>query len=421
MNPDELIHHYLDGTATQAEADELSRQIESDTATRDRYLALAELHTALSADETLREVKAASVLKRNHHTPWLKIAAAVALLASGVWWIVASAQVAPPMAKLISSMNAQWTDENTELSLNAGEAPTGILRLLEGKVEFATSLGAMVTLEGATAMRFENATTIFIESGKVVCRCPTPESRVTVRTPQTQVIDLGTEFVVEARADLSTRVAVLSGEVRVGEDASSRVLHEGEGAEVRSQGLTMLHTEVVREMQPRVSADNAASNRELNRLTNPSFDGDSGWQLASGHSDIADGVLRVSSHGNRFWPSARQTLWESGLSGKIITASARAMQLPSDPFQPMQFAVLKIVFNGERGRSIAYASRHFQFGGEPVGVFHEANIKAEAPPGTKGVTLELLLNARGEERGTVVFDDAVLSITPTPATPTSAP
>jgi FecR protein len=420
MNTDDLIHHYLDGTATKAETDQLSHLIETDVITRDRYLALAELHAALSADESLLQIPQIPQIKHEPRPhghlpgPWLKIAAALALLASGVWWFFSSPGMTPPMVKLISSINAQWANENTALSLNAGDAPVGLLSLIEGTAEFVTVHGASVTLEGPVVMRFEDATEIFVESGKIVCRCPTPESRVTVRTPQTQVVDLGTEFAVEARVDSSTRVAVLSGEVRVGADARGRVLHQGEAAEVRSPGMTMLRTEVVQEMVPHLPTPENAPENLNNLLRNPGFDPVSGdfWSLMDDRVRLTDSALRISSRSHRYWPNARQAVWLSDLPGRVVTASVRAKQPSADPLQPMQFAVLKIIFLGDKGRTLAYASRHFQFGGEAPDVFQKATLTAAAPPGTKGVSLELLLNARGEDRGTLIFDDAALTIEP---------
>jgi ferric-dicitrate binding protein FerR (iron transport regulator) len=419
MNHDDLIHRFLDGTASQAEAAELSHLIETDANVRNRYLDLAELHAVLSAEESLRAPRVEKRLARPkwvRFAPALKIAAALVVAGLAFWWLKPAAEPDLPFATLISTVNARWDDEATELSLNAGEAPSGMLRLLEGEAEFATSQGATVALEAPAVIQFESATAIFVESGKVLCRCPTPQSRLTVRTPETQVIDLGTEFSVEARGDRSTRVAVFSGEVKV----DSTVLREGQAAEVRSPGLTMLEASVVREMMAQMR-DDAPMPEVQNELREPDFADAkaANWELTPGHAKIEDQALRVSSRESRFWPNARQTVWRPDLSGRAIVASVRALQPADDPLQPMQFAVLKLVFRGERGSHIAYASRHFQFGGGTSGFFETAHVAAIAPPGTKGVSVELLLNARGEKNGSVVFDDAVLHIGPlkTPAAP----
>lgn len=416
MNMDDLIQRHLDGMNTADEAAELSRRIETDASTRSRYLDLAQLHAALAADESLRAPRFEKAVLRPQSSwvaPVLKAAAALVLAALVFWSLKPASGPLLPLATLISTENARWSDEGTELSLNAGEPPNGMLRLMEGQAEFVTSKGASVRLTAPAAVRFDSAVSLFVESGKVLCRCPTLESRLSVQTPQTQVVDLGTEFAVEARADASTRVAVLSGEVRV----DSTVLHQGQAAEVRHQGVTMLHTEVVQDMIDVRESTEIPQGDSV--LVNGRFDTPSAWELQDRHSWIENGALHVRSGGHRFWPNARQTLWKVP-SERVVTASVRAMQSEDDPLQPQQFAVLKIVFVGEGGKQIAYASRHFQFAGETPYVFQKATLTAFTPPGTKGVTMELLLNARGELDGSVIFDDAALTLgeSETPNVPT---
>lgn len=430
MNHDDLIQRFLDGHVSPAEAAELSRLIETDDDVRLRYLDLAELHAALTADETLRgpRVEAIPFTPAASRPRWVgavwKVAAVLLIAGIGVWMLLSHRKAAPlltpPIATLISTVNARWSDPSTELSLNAGEAPSGILRLMDGSAQFVTAKGASVILEAPAAMRFDGPTLIFVESGKVVCRCPTPASRLTVRTAQTRVVDLGTEFAVEVREDQSTRVAVRSGEVQLGPDSQTTVLRQGEAAEVRTRGVRLLRQEEVREMMRSFDEGSAMADGGLNRLKNGGFDrdGDGEWSLVTGNVQVVDGALRISSLGNRFWPSARQTIRSAGLPGRGVAASVRAMQPPDDPLRPQQFAVLKLVFIGTKDRDLAYASRHFQFGGEPVGEFQSAHVAAIAPAGTRGVRVEVLLNARGEDRGSVLFDDAVLMIgepTPQPA------
>jgi hypothetical protein len=150
MNHDDLIHRFLDGTASQAEAAELSQLIETDANMRNRYLDLSELHAVLSAEESLRAPRAEKVIARPkwvRFAPALKIAAVLVLVGLAFWWLKPAVQPDLPFATLISTVNARWENEATELNLNAGEAPSGMLRLLEGEAEFATSQGATVALE----------------------------------------------------------------------------------------------------------------------------------------------------------------------------------------------------------------------------------------------------------------------------------
>jgi hypothetical protein len=58
MNHEELIHRFLEGSASPGEAAVLSHLIETDASVRVRYLEFAELHASLIADETLRDPEA---------------------------------------------------------------------------------------------------------------------------------------------------------------------------------------------------------------------------------------------------------------------------------------------------------------------------------------------------------------------------
>ncbi len=406
----ELILDYLHGRES-LDAQRLNELLRTDAEAR------AFLRQASAMEVRLRElalvevpaqpVKASAWKPLRQSLAW---AASVLFMAGAMWYLWPSSSVAlPQVARLISTTNAVWDDATTELRLNSGDEPNGELRLQSGHAEFLTARGATVILEAPAEVNFVNANSLLVVSGKVRCRCPTPASRLTVRTPETQVIDLGTEFAVEARADRSTRVAVLSGEVKV----ASTVLKQGQGVEVRTLGVTALSPEMLAEMQQSFSPALPFDSQQANRLINGRFEsGESkkAWELTAENALIENGELSLHADGHHSWPNARQMIWQSDLSGRVVAAKIKAKQSASDPLAGSQFAVLKLVFMGERGVQFAYASRHFQFGGEQADIFQDAQVASIAPPGTKGVSVELLLNARGEKRGSVIFDDAVLAI-----------
>lgn len=407
----ELILDYLHGRMSVNEQ-RLNELLREDAEAR------AFLRQASAAEVRLREL--ALVGGVDQPTPKTQVlaswrrplawAASVAIMAAATWLLwLASSFSQPQVARLISTTNARWNDSTTELRLNSGDEPSGNLRLAEGRAEFVTALGATVILDGPAEVQFVADGSLLVLAGRVVCRCPTRESRLTVRTAQTQVVDLGTEFAVEARADSSTRVAVFSGEVKV----ASTVLKQGEGVEVRSKGVKVLSSEQLAEMQRSDEAAPFVSSSLSNRLLNGQFDaapGDRAWEIFSTHACVVDGELRISAKGHQSWPNARQIIWQSDLPGQVVSARVKARQPSDDALVDSQFAVLKLSFVSEHGVEFAYASRHFQFAGEPVNVFQEAQVAAIAPPGTKGVNVQLLLNARGENRGSVIFDDAALTL-----------
>lgn len=411
LNDQELILDYLHG---REPVDELRLN----ELLRDEADARAFLRQAAATEVRLRELALVeaggqATLKTKAFISWrhpLAWAASVALTAVATWlWWPSSSVSQPQVARLISATNARWDDSTTELRLNSGDEPSERLRLAEGRAEFLTAHGATVILDGPAEVQFVEAGSLLVVSGRVMCRCPTPESRLVVRTAQTEVIDLGTEFAVEARDDRSTRVAVLSGEVKV----ASTVLKQGQGVEVRTKGVTVLSPEMLAEMQRSFKADLPMDSPRSNRLIDGSFEASSAqktWELPVAFAKVEDGGLRISARGHQAWPNARQGIWQSDLAGRVVTLTVKAKQPSDDGLVESQFAVLKLTFVGERGVEFAYASRHFQFAGDPLDVPQEAQVAAIAPPGTKGVSVQLLLNAHGEKHGSVIFDDAVLTI-----------
>ena len=132
-----------------------------------------------------------------------------------------TADVTEAPAYLVASTQAQWSDPEIELCLRSGDLPRGLLRLDSGSAEFLFRNGASAMLLGPATVRFTGPDSLLVQDGQVLCRCPTTDSRITVATPTTQVVDLGTEFAVAvARQPGSTRVAVIQGEVRVGTQAT---------------------------------------------------------------------------------------------------------------------------------------------------------------------------------------------------------
>lgn len=426
---DTLLEAYFDGVLASDEKHELERRLLASAEDRHRFWQWAEWDALLSewGEETesleagegesscpskcippLSRKGAADMLR-----PWVFTLLGVFVVAF-VGWLVPNGRIEPPhSATLVSTINARWSDDAMELSLISGDNPTGrLLRLLKGTAEFRTLHGATVRMEGPAAMRIDGATTVYVQSGKVVCRCPTPESRLTVNTAQTRVIDLGTEFTVDARPGQSTRVAVLSGEVKVGDDKSATVLRKGEAVEVWTHGVTMLTPEEVNEMLRDFDHEVSAPDSGENWLINGDFENSNEGEWIPWESSpiIQNGRMHIGCEGNSPWPLVRQIFRRPDLSGRVYAASVRAMQSSDDPLHPMQHAVLKLVFKNHQKQDFAFAAKYFQFGGEQLDKFVQVEVAAIAPPGTTAVSFQLLMNSRNEKSGTVIFDDAVLRV-----------
>jgi hypothetical protein len=112
MNHDDLIQRFLEGHASPDQAAILSKLIETDDAVRTRFLALAEIHATLMADETLRTplpVKGAFAPKEHRWFQWRPLTAAAAGLVLGLFCAsVTWAYVAPSLGKAMSLLQESF-------------------------------------------------------------------------------------------------------------------------------------------------------------------------------------------------------------------------------------------------------------------------------------------------------------------------
>jgi hypothetical protein len=427
---DQLIDAHLNGAMTDDERRELDARLLHSAADRGRFWQLSETHVLLheGLQQRVTEPPLKSTPRRvSHPLRWLAAAAAIAVGCVLGWRAFVSKPVPPqPFATLAAANEAQWADPNVELMLRGGELPPGPLRLESGTAEFLCADGATVVMRGPATVRFPSRKRVAVESGKVFCRCPSPESRLSVETPTTEVVDLGTEFAVDARADRSTVVAVLSGEVQVGK-AQQRRLHKGEAVEVRGDGILAIQPLAREEFSELLLASPAvgdAMRRGENRLQDPGFENGltgrtwSGTETnleAVGNGGRSGNAVRVFARGYANWPQCRQKIATGDIAGKLVVASVWASTPAQDPLRPRQVAMLKIVFVNEEGRDFAFAMRRFLSPKSEPDRFEQAQLAAFAPPGTRQVQIQLMLNSNLLDSGSVVFDDASLVIADAPA------
>ncbi|WP_009965562.1 FecR domain-containing protein [Verrucomicrobium spinosum] len=433
---DSLLNAYFDGTLSPEDRHELEQRLLSSVENQEKFWEWASWDAILGEwgeelgswkempcrppRRVAPDTKRSRMLNSSLLTSWSFGLAGFVFVALVLCLNLGDPGVKPSAALLVSTVNARWSDDTPALSVTAGNDPAGRdLSLIEGTAEFQTLHGASVLMEGPASIRFEGPTSLFVRSGKVVCRCPTPASRLTVNTSQTSVEDLGTDFTVEAREDQSTRVAVLSGEVKVGGGKGGTVLRKGEAAEVRTLGVTMLNPEEVQQMLSSFDQSVGVPDDKDNWLKNGTFDtptpGSKDWLFSSKGVRIENGVLLVSARKQFSWPHARQKIFGEGLSGRTFVASVRTLEHTEDPLRAGQYAVLKLNFIDKYNKAFAYAAKAFLFSGETINADKSAQLAAIAPPGTKGVSFELLLGVQRDRSGTVAFDDAVLRVGEPPA------
>ena len=432
-----LLSDLVEGTITDERFADLNARLEADPEARQLYARYVELHASLERRWSEAPTTIAGPRPVRRDGRWTL--AAVAGLAATVAVVVllrpppgpgpdgSAESPAVPYATLVAAHGAVWADPNVDLALSVGQLPGVALRLDAGTAEFLLADGATVVARGPAAVRFPARGRVAVDLGRVFCRCPTPASRVVVETPAGEVIDLGTEFAVESRPDRTARVAVVSGEVRVG-SASGPSLRKGQSAEVRADGQLVVRALTAAELADLgglVPSAEAPGPTGENRIRDPGFDrglAADTWGGTDGHlSPDARGRagpgLRVSARGFAAFPLCRQWVRTGDLGGKLVVASVWAATPADDPISPGQFAGLKVVFLDAHDREFGFVKQHLLTGRPVPGRFEQARLVAVAPPGTAAVGIQLILYAARGRTGAVVFDDAALAVADVPPAP----
>jgi ferric-dicitrate binding protein FerR (iron transport regulator) len=146
--------------------------------------------------------------------PWL---AAAAVLVVGLVGLAASLWRSGPtansgVARIVASIDAEWRGEAPG---SRDVLPEGDYQLEAGMIDLLFADGARVEVRGPARFELRGSGHLHLESGTLVAQISDEALGFVVTSPQSEVIDLGTEFGVSVSADGSTDVHVLDGLVEV--------------------------------------------------------------------------------------------------------------------------------------------------------------------------------------------------------------
>lgn len=232
---DQLLARVVDETATDGEIHELEGLLSTDPAARKRYVHYLDLHAELdqrcSSIPSTVEVKPPqeqASLRRGLSGRSIAAMAAVLLVAMGVWWALAlrSGIENPPDAMLLAS-ELEPTDDSVALLLRAsdvvwrmdqpplagGNLLPGRLKLVSGSIQIEFFSGAVVTLEGPADFELVSANRAVCRQGRLRALVPAQARGFTIASPNTELVDLGTEFGMDVPAQGPTDIHVFEGEV----------------------------------------------------------------------------------------------------------------------------------------------------------------------------------------------------------------
>ena len=226
-----LLNTLADGGLTEAEERRLREILDRGEPARRVFREFAALHTVLHWDYAtlLAPQRPLSSRSDEHGGDWwppirraaaFLAAAAMAGAATVAAWMLMAPQAGPPGQAAKSGFLARVTQARFVLPAN-GERPltvgqsldAGRISLVGGAVELTLRNGVVVVFEGPGEIDLAGDLSATLHDGNVVVRMPEGKIGFVVRTPTTDVLDLGTEFAVSVGAGNTTDVQVYDGAV----------------------------------------------------------------------------------------------------------------------------------------------------------------------------------------------------------------
>ena len=219
MKPDEprfeLLQRYCDGMEMREEVAALERAILADAEFRKYAIEYLHLDSAMEEFGTVTEdrpvVKPAPSYRR-----WaLAAAAVVAVMGLGLqhWW---SGKAAPATVEVevLQLEDARFGGVQGTLHVHDRVA-LAALDLRSGTAQVRLSSDVKLTLAGLAYIAFSDPMHARLRQGKVTADCGTRGQGFTLETPVARVVDVSTQFGVEARTDGATDVMVIKGSVQL--------------------------------------------------------------------------------------------------------------------------------------------------------------------------------------------------------------
>jgi ferric-dicitrate binding protein FerR (iron transport regulator) len=240
----DLLQRLSDDTLAAADADKLNALLHGDPEACEFYLDHITLEAHLRRElggerpttELLPDFARSSKPGRMPATPRILFGARIirfaaaavfgALVMLSVFWLSSKDQpqasshpgeeprptpAADCVATLLFADDCQWGPGGR--LIEGQRLPVGGLHLQRGLAVLRFDGGAAVVLQGPTELDLESRGFARLNSGRLTVRAPDEAAGFTVRTPASDVVDLGTEFAVVVERNGATEVHVLEGEV----------------------------------------------------------------------------------------------------------------------------------------------------------------------------------------------------------------
>ena len=215
-----LIAGWLDGDLEPVEQERLESWLREAPENLERLVEASirdqQLREAVQVFENRASAEKAPVVRpsRRRFLPALAAAAIVVLGLAGALWFSGSRSDSGAIAEVMAAENVRLTNREEALSVGSSFA-TGPIVLEAGRLELQLASGVHLEMTGPLEGELIDAMHLRLKSGRLNANVGERGKGFTVYTDAGDVIDLGTEFGIEADPDGESRVAVFTGKVEV--------------------------------------------------------------------------------------------------------------------------------------------------------------------------------------------------------------
>lgn len=248
----QLASSLMDGIANEQQLADLTEILRSSEDARDEYLALVDMHAVLLETESSDlssilpsgERRIASADRRFSGRQKTVLLTLIVCCCAVVGWFLQDSEnpesvvdgpqptiaVDDSFVSVVQENNVVWATDSAPFGDRIGKQR---LHFMEGFLRLQFDSGVEVTLQGPADFEVVSPEKVSLLAGVFTADVPPGAEGFTLKTPNAEVVDLGTSFGVELTESGDACVSVFEGEVTVAPRESSETRHLKEGEAVR--------------------------------------------------------------------------------------------------------------------------------------------------------------------------------------------
>lgn len=230
-----LLGHMTEGGLSHTEHQRLGVLIESDPTLRHHYLDYCQMHailrsehgllTAISTPSNLSDEASLAYVRdkwiSRHGLFGWAAAASILIVAFGIA-LLTNSREKPPYRGAETAVLSKVVGARFNYGVNGETSPSegvrlreGLYELLNGLIEIQYESGAILVLRAPATFNLVDSASVQLKDGQLSAHVPPAAKGFRIESPGATVIDLGTDFAVQAVRNKESEVHVFQGEVIV--------------------------------------------------------------------------------------------------------------------------------------------------------------------------------------------------------------